>query len=56
MRSSFPRIAIVDGSTPEAVRKQTQTLRRQDGVALAAPSTIGDRGLLTRAARDVRVS
>ncbi|HEY6073470.1 MAG TPA: IS4 family transposase [Anaerolineales bacterium] len=35
VRARFPRIAIVDGSTLEAVRKKTQTLQGQEGVVLA---------------------
>ena len=35
MRERFPRGAIVDGSTREALRKKTQVLREQPGLVLA---------------------
>lgn len=35
VRTHFARIAVVDGSTLEAVRKKTQTLHAQPGVVLA---------------------
>jgi len=35
VRAQFPRIAMVDGSTLEALRKKTQTLQAQPGVVLA---------------------
>lgn len=35
MRKQFPRVAMVDGSTLEAVRKKTQTLQAQPGLVLA---------------------
>lgn len=35
VRAHFPCLAAVDGSTLEAVRKKTQTLRSQEGVVLA---------------------
>jgi hypothetical protein len=34
-RAQFPRLAMVDGSTLEALRKKTQTLQAQPGVVLA---------------------
>jgi Transposase DDE domain len=35
VRARFPRIAMVDGSTLEALRKKTQTLHTQPGLVLA---------------------
>src|ERR671922_1089423 len=35
VREVFPRIALVDGSTLEALRKKTQLLRQQEGLVLA---------------------
>lgn len=35
VRARFPRIAMVDGSTLEALRKKTQTLQAQPGLVLA---------------------
>jgi hypothetical protein len=35
VRTRFPRIAMVDGSTLEALRKKTQTLQAQPGLVLA---------------------
>jgi Transposase DDE domain len=35
VRARFPRIAMVDGSTLEALRKKTQTLHAQPGLVLA---------------------
>jgi len=35
VRARFPRLAMVDGSTLEALRKKTQTLQAQPGVVLA---------------------
>jgi hypothetical protein len=35
VREAFPRIALVDGSTLEALRKKTQLLRQQEGLVLA---------------------
>ena len=35
VRTQFPRIAVVDGSTLEALRKKTQTLQTQPGLVLA---------------------
>jgi len=35
VRTHFPRVAVVDGSTLEALRKTTQTLRGREGVVLA---------------------
>src|SRR5262250_1332625 len=35
LREAFPRIALVDGSTLEALRKKTQLLRQQEGLVLA---------------------
>jgi hypothetical protein len=35
VRAQFPRIAMVDGSTLEALRKKTQTLQAQPGLVLA---------------------
>ena len=35
VREAFPRMALVDGSTLEALRKKTQLLRQQEGLGLA---------------------
>ena len=40
VREHFPLIAIVDGSTLEALRKRTQVLRERDGVMLAGKTLI----------------
>src|SRR5918995_4589750 len=40
VREHFPLIAIVDGSTLEALRKRTQVLRERDGVMLAGKTLV----------------
>jgi hypothetical protein len=40
VRTHFARIAVVDGSTLEAVRKKTQTLQGQEGVVLAGRTMV----------------
>jgi hypothetical protein len=40
VREHFPLIAIVDGSTLEALRKRTQVLRARDGVLLAGKTLV----------------
>ena len=45
VRAAFPLIALVDGSTLEALRKKTQLLRQQEGLVLAGESD-GDGGSL----------
>jgi len=40
VRSHFSRLAVVDGSTLEALHKKTQTLRGQEGVVLAGRTMV----------------
>jgi hypothetical protein len=40
VREHFPLMAIVDGSTLEALRKRTQVLRERDGVILAGKTLV----------------
>jgi len=40
VREAFPRIALVDGSTLEALRKKTQLLRQQEGLVLAGKGMV----------------
>jgi hypothetical protein len=40
VRAHFPQIAVVDGSTLEALRKKTQSLRGREGVVLAGRTMV----------------